>query len=96
MTPTLYCLGEGGLPYISHIGMCRPKGYAFWAFLVCKRVYINFAHFGLELGMVFEGTMGVYERTCIHLSLQFQMNKYEIKLREFKMHLKNFFVCTLI
>ena len=23
---------------------------------------IHFAHFGLELGMVFEGTTGVYER----------------------------------
>ena len=25
---------------------------------------IDFAHFGLESGMVFEGTMGVYERIC--------------------------------
>ena len=24
--------------------------------------YIGFAYFGLELGMVFEGTTGVYER----------------------------------
>jgi len=24
---------------------------------------IHFAHFGLELGMVFEGTKGVYERS---------------------------------
>ena len=27
------------LHYISHLGMCRPKGYYFWAFLVWKRVY---------------------------------------------------------
>ena len=27
---------------------------------------IHFAHFGMELGMVFEGTMQVYE--CIYLS----------------------------
>ena len=41
------------LPYISHIGICRPKGRGFWTFLV-------FAHFGLESGVVFEGTTGVY------------------------------------
>ena len=42
--------GGGVLPYISHIGMCRP---------------IHFAHFGLESGMVCKGierTTGVYER----------------------------------
>ena len=27
---------------------------------------INFAHFGLEPCMVFEGITGVYERTCIY------------------------------
>ena len=26
---------------------------------------IHFAHFGLELGMVFEGITGVYERVCL-------------------------------
>ena len=31
--------GGGGLnPYITHIGMCRPKGYGFCAVLVRKRV----------------------------------------------------------
>ena len=25
---------------------------------------VDFTHFGLESGMVFEGTTGVYERTC--------------------------------
>ena len=40
---------RGVLPYISHIGMCRPKGH-------------GFAHFGLESGMVYEGTTGVFER----------------------------------
>ena len=29
---------RGVLPYISHIGMCRPKGYHFRAFLVWNRV----------------------------------------------------------
>ena len=28
----------GVLPYIRYIGMCRPKGYGFWAVLVWKRV----------------------------------------------------------
>ena len=36
---------------------------------MCRRRFglkmgIHFAHFGLELGMVFKGTMGVYE--CIY------------------------------
>ena len=39
------CLGEGVLPSVSYIGTCHP---------------IGFAHFGLELGMVFEGTTGEY------------------------------------
>ena len=31
---------EVGTPlYISHVGMCRPKGCGLWAFLVRKRVY---------------------------------------------------------
>ena len=25
--------GGGVLPHISHVGMCRPKGCDFWAFL---------------------------------------------------------------
>ena len=41
--------GEGVLPYISCRGMCRPKEYGF------------LHHSGLELGMVFEETAGVYE-----------------------------------
>ena len=50
---------------------------------------IDFAHFGLESGMVFGGTTGVYER--IILSFQFQMSKKEREICEFKMDLKNFF-----
>ena len=48
---------------------------------------IHFAQFGLESGMVFEGTTGVYER----LSFQFQMSKKEREVCEFEMDLKNFF-----
>ena len=42
---------------------------------------IDFAHFGLISGMV---------------SFQFQMNKNEIEICEFQMHLKKSFVCALI
>ena len=41
--------GKGVLPYISCIGMCRPKEYGF------------LHHSRLESGMVFEETAGVYE-----------------------------------
>ena len=47
---------------VNTVDMYRPKGYGFWAFLVLKTGHIHFAHFGLELGVVFEGTAGVYER----------------------------------
>ena len=52
----------------------------------------HFAHFCLESGMVFEGTTGVYER----IYREFQMNKKEIEICEFEMHLEKFFVCALI
>ena len=54
----------------------------------------HFAHFGLESGMVFRGNYGsVHEWT--YLSFQFQMNKNEIEMCEFEMHLENFFVSAL-
>ena len=62
--------GQGVLPYINHTGMFRPRGYGFCAVLVWKRVQTlpvlvwkrgDSAHFGLESGMVFKGTTGVYE-----------------------------------
>ena len=40
--------------------MCHCKGYGFWAFL-SENGYIHFAHFGLESGMVYEGSTKVYE-----------------------------------
>ena len=54
------------LPYMSDIGMCpppppAPKGRVsapFWS-----ETGTHFAHFGLESGMLFEGTTGVYERS---------------------------------
>ena len=47
---------------VNTVGMYRPKGYGFSAFLGLKTGNIHFAHFGLESGVVFEGTTGVYER----------------------------------
>ena len=52
--------GGGVLPYVNHIGMCRPKGLGVLHHFGLK-TGIHFAYFGLESGMVFEGTTGVYE-----------------------------------
>ena len=52
----------GGVYSVNTVGMYRPKGYGFSAFLGLKMGNIHFAHFGLESGVVFEGTAGVYER----------------------------------
>ena len=41
------------------MGMCCPKGLVIQPFGL--KMGIDPAHFGLELGMVFEGTMGVNE-----------------------------------
>ena len=55
----LYCKCPGGeLPYISHIGMCRPEGYIFVSRFGLK-TGLHFAHFVLESGIVFDGTTGV-------------------------------------
>ena len=42
--------------------MCCPVGWGFCAVFGLKTGLIHFAHFGLESGVVFEGTTGVYER----------------------------------
>ena len=43
--------------------MCRPKGRGFVAFLSENfRKRVDLTYFGLESGMVFDGTTGVYER----------------------------------
>ena len=87
--------GGGGkvLYYISYIGMCRPIGLGFCAVLVLK-TGIHFAHFGLESGMVFEGTTGVYER--IYRFNSKLMSKKEGEICEFEIDSKNLFVCALI
>ena len=42
--------------------MCRPEGYGFFFAVLGLKMGIHFAHFGLESGMVFEGTTVAYER----------------------------------
>ena len=54
------------LPYISHVHFCAAtKGKVFGPFW-CEYGYRLF-HFGVESGIVFVGTTGVYERVC-HLN----------------------------
>ena len=48
------------ISHIDHIGMRRPKGRVFAPFWSK-----DFVLFGLESGMVFKGTTGVYERIRI-------------------------------
>ena len=84
------CRGGGGvLLYINHILRYVPPQGVWFLCPYGQKMGIDFAHFGLESGMVFGGTTGVYER--IILSFQFQMNKKEREIWEFKMDLKNFF-----
>ena len=49
----------------------------------------DFAHFGLESGMVFKGTTGVYE--CIYV-FQSHMSKKEREICEFEMDFKKSFL----
>ena len=56
-----------------------PQRVWFWGLFGLK-TGIHFAHFGLESGMVFEGTTGVYER----------IYRKEIEICTLEMHLKIF------
>ena len=53
-----------------------------------SRGVIHFAHFGLESGMVFEGTPERMD-VCI-------VSKKEIEIYEFEIRLEKYFVCALI
>ena len=50
--------GGGKTPYISHVGMCRPQSVWFLDLFALK----TGVNFSLESSMVFERTMGAYER----------------------------------
>ena len=44
--------GEGALPYLSHMSMCRPKGCGFCDVFGLK-TGIDFTHFSLKSGLNF-------------------------------------------
>ena len=54
---------------------------------------IHFAHFGLESGMVLEGTTGLYER--LYRFNRLQMSKKERKICEFEMYRRIFSLFAL-
>ena len=52
---------------------------------------LDFAHFGLKSGMVFEGTTGAFDRTY-RFNSKFQfLSKKEREICEFERDLNNFF-----
>ena len=53
--------GGGGIPLYKRWRYVSPQRVCFFASFGLK-TGIDFAHFGPDLGMVFEGTTGVYER----------------------------------
>ena len=74
-----------GTPLHKPYGYVPPKRLWFWGRFGSK-TGIHFAHFGLESGMLFEGTTGAYER-----------NEKEREIREFEMDFKkSLFVAFLI
>ena len=52
------------LPFRSRIGMYCLKGRVIGPFQSHLKKGIDFAHFGLEPGMVFKGIRGVYKCVC--------------------------------
>ena len=83
--PSNRTFDRGGIPYISHICMCLPKGRVLPPFWL--KTGINFDHFGLESGLVFEEL-----RECMNsLSFQFQMIQKERVRCEIEMDFKKSF-----
>ena len=76
---------RGVLPYISHRGMFRPKGYGFCAVLVWKRVetlpILVWKRYG------FQGNYG-----SVRKYLSFQMSREEREICEFEMDFKKSFL----
>ena len=67
--------GGGGTPLYKLYKYVPPHQVEYLRHFGLKKG-IHFADFGLESGMVFEGTTGVYEHIC-HKLLQFQLTKKE-------------------
>ena len=79
--------GGGGTPLFKLYRYVPPHRVRFLRRFGLK-TDMHSAHFGLESGMVFEGTTGVYEH--------FQMSKKEREICEFQIDLNNFCVFALI
>ena len=78
-------LGGGGTPLYKLYRYVPPHRVGFLRCFVLK-TGVHFVHFGLELGMVFEGTT-----ECMKVFIvQFQMIKKEREICEFEMDLNNF------
>ena len=81
----------GILPYITHIGMFRPKWYGYGLFRSLNEYTL--CPFWSGIGYGFRENYGSV-RT--YLPLQFQIYKKEIEICELEMLFKTFFVCALI
>ena len=81
--------GGGEVAYKSHIAMCRPNRLRFRPFWP-ENGY-TLCPFWCEIGYGSRENCG---SVWTQLSFQFQMNKYEIEIREFEMHLKIFCLCS--
>ena len=91
--------GEGGTTLYKLYRYVPPRRVGFLR-RFDLRTSIHFSHFGLESGMVFEGTTGVNERIY---RFKFQMIKKggggggeKEKLMRIRNGLEEFFVCALI
>ena len=79
--------GGGGIPLFKLYGVVPPQRGWFLR-LVGLKTGINFAHFGLESGMVFKGTTGVY------VSIPYEQERK--RYANSKRFSRNLFVCVLI
>ena len=52
----------GGIPLYKLYRHVPPHRVGFFCAVLVRKTGIHFGHFGLESGMGFEGTTGVYER----------------------------------
>ena len=72
-------LKPGGTPYMSHIGICPPPQRVGFLRRFGLKTVINFAHFGLESGMVFEGTTGWVYKRIYHFNSKWVRKKWILR-----------------
>ena len=84
-------ISRGLLPYISHIGMFRPKWYGYGLFRSLNEYTL--CPFWSGIGYGFRENYG---SVWTYLPLQFQINKKEIEICQLEMLFKTSFVCALI